>query len=108
MISKLPWELKFDGCVDRRMIKDDERRDVNCYYRENAEFIVTACNSYEANQAQITHLQAQLEKCREVLLMTKKALDNERLKPVDVESAMDTWIHKQQINEALDVMEGGE
>ena len=67
MESKLPWEVKFDGNVDRRMIKDGDRRDVNCYYRENAEFVVEAVNSYEANQAEIAQLKAKLELCRVAL-----------------------------------------
>ena len=65
MNNKLPWEAYFYGTIDKRTIRDAERHTVNVYDAACAEFIVTACNAYEANQAEITQLKAKLELCRE-------------------------------------------
>jgi hypothetical protein len=56
MNNKLPWEAYFYGTIEKRTIRDAERHTVNVYDADNAEFIVTAVNAYEANQAEIKQL----------------------------------------------------
>jgi hypothetical protein len=67
MNNKLPWEVYFYGTIEKRTIRDAEKHTVNVYDTACAEFIVTACNAYEANQAEITQLKAKLELCREAI-----------------------------------------
>ena len=68
-MNKLPWKI---GELGNHVIVNDSLNIARVCYEEDTEFIVTACNAYEANQATITHLQAQLEKCREALKFERK------------------------------------
>ena len=73
MNNKLPWEAYFYGTIEKRTIRDAERHTVNVCDAACAEFIVAACNAYEANQAEIKQLQEKLELCREAI---EKATDD--------------------------------
>jgi hypothetical protein len=99
MNNKLPWEAYFYGTIDKRTIRDAERHTVNVYDAACAEFIVTACNAYEANQAEITQLKAKLELCREGLQHTLK-----RCKMIEWSQNYELF-HGKSI-EALETIEG--
>ena len=103
MNNKLPWEAHFYGTIDKRTIRDAEKHTVNVYDTACAEFIVTACNAYEASQTEIAQLKAKLELCREAI---QRFVDNAKILTGNDESMIvegsSYWVFKA----ALEAIEG--